>query len=194
MHPKTWNTLLLILISLAYICGLAAIIYFTHMDEVAFIFALIPLVIVIAGVWGYGLKAKFPGGELEYYPVENIMQRPHTISGEKDAAAAEAKMDKDGVDFLNVVDKLGRFLGVFTDADAHRARKDGMLGERIKELMTPLEEVVEARRGEGLAKVIERIGKSRHSRLPVLDGEKVIGVADSVDIQNLLAKTFKMGL
>jgi len=65
------------------------------------------------------------------------------------------------------------------------------IGERIENLMTPLENVVKARRGERLADVIEKIGTSKHSKLPVLDGDEVIGIIHSVDIQEVIARMLK---
>ncbi len=191
MDSRTWTTCILVFISLTYIVALAAIIHICKLETVAFIFALIPLIIIIAGVWGYGLKAKFPGGELEYYPVENLMQPAHTISSDKTVTDAEKLMDRTGVDFLNVVDRMGRLIGIFTRADAHRARRQRRAREKIENFMTPLERVIKARRGERLIDIIERIGKTKHSRLPVIDGEKVIGVIDSVDIQDFLAKLLR---
>ena len=191
MNTKTWNTCILVFISLIYIVALAAITKICELGTTAFIFALIPLIMIIAGVWGYGLKAKFPSGELEYYPVENLMQPAHTISFDKTVADAERLMDRTGTDFLNVVDRMGKLIGIFTRADAHRARRQKGVRERIENFMTPLERVIKARRGERLIDIIERIGKTKHSRLPVIEGEKVIGVIDSVDIQDFLAKLLR---
>jgi len=192
---KTLNMLILAGFSIFYIVILIATLAWAYepgnLDIAAFIFALLPLIIILAGVLGYGLKAKFPGGEIEYYPVDRIMQPPSTILGERTIAEAEELMERKGVDFLNVVDKMGRFRGVFTKADAHKARKNRKVGEKIENLMTPLESIVKAQRGEKLINVMERIGKSKHSRLPVVDGDKVIGVIDSVDIQDFIAKTLK---
>ena len=101
------------------------------LDVAGFIFALIPLIIVIAGVWGYGLKAKFPGGEIDYYPVDRIMQSPTTISGMRTVAEAEGLMERERVDFINIIDRLGRLRGIFTRADAHEARKNRRVAEKI---------------------------------------------------------------
>lgn len=188
LNPKLLNTILLVILSIIYIVILAYVVWAFELDGIAFIFGLIPLIIVIAGVWGYGLKAKFPGGEFEYYPVDHIMQPAYTISFDKSVADAEDMMDRIGIDFLNVIDKMGKLIGIFTRADAHRARKQRKVGERIEKFMTPIEKVVKARKGERLIDVIERIGKTKHSRLPVLDGEKVIGVIDSVDIHDFLSR------
>lgn len=191
MDTRTWNTCILVFISLVYIIALAAIVKFCGLETAAFIFALLPLIMIIAVVWGYGLKAKFPGGELEYYPVDHIMQPAHTILHDRTVAEAEELMDKNGVDFLNVIDKMKRFLGVFTRADAHKARKLRKLGEKVERFMTPRERVITARKGEKLIDIMERMGRTKHSRLPVLDGERVIGVIDSVDLQNFIARWLK---
>lgn len=191
LAPKILNTILLVILSIIYIVVLAYVVGNFGLNGVAFIFGLIPLIIVIAGVLGYGLKAKFPGGEFEYYPVDHIMQPAYTISFDKSIADAEELMDRIGIDFLNVVDKMGKLIGIFTRADAHRARRQRKIGERIEKFMTPTEKVIKATKGERLIDVIEKIGKTKHSRLPVLDGEKVIGVVDSVDIQDFLARILK---
>ena len=183
---KAWNTILLVILSLIYVTILAIVT--NKMGAVAFIFGLIPLIIVIAGMLGYGIKAKFPTGEFEYYPVEKLMQPAHKISGEKTILEAENLMEKAGIDFLNVINGGEKFIGIFTRADAHKARRQRKMKEEIKKFMTPREKVIKAKKGERLIDIMERMGKTKHSRLPVLDGEKVIGVIDSVDIHDFLSK------
>ena len=188
ISPKTWNTILLIALSLLYI-GILAIL---NISATAFIFALIPLIIIIAGVWGYGLKAKFPGAEIDYYPIKSVMQRPSIIMEGKTGKDAEKLMEKERTDFINVVDKNGLFRGIFTRADAHRARIEMRIREKIEEIMTPREKVVSAFEREILRDIIEKVGRSKHSKLPVIDDEnKVIGIVDSVEINDLISKMLK---
>jgi len=195
LSPKIRSTLWLMYGSAVYLALITLMIlslgHYVGKPDVTFLFGIsvIPLLFVIAVVWGYRFRVKIPGSEISFYPVDRVMQPPSKISGGKTIAEAEELMEKKLTDFLNVVDRLGRFIGIFTKADAHRARKHRRTRRRIIEFMTPMEKAVKAQKGEKLIDVMEKIGKSKHSRLPVLDGEKVIGVVDSVDIQKILKES-----
>ena len=197
LSPKIRSALWLMYGSAVYLALITLLILllgkYVGKPDVTFLFGIsvIPLLFVIAVVWGYRFRVKIPGSEISFYPVDRVMQTPSTISGEKTIAEAEELMEKKLTDFLNVVDKMGRFIGIFTKADAHRARKQRKARRKVREFMTPLEKAVKAQKGEKLIDIMERIGRSKHSRLPVLDGGKVIGVVDSVDIQDLMAKMLK---
>jgi len=187
----------LIIISMAYI---ALITWFSicfcrntpsvHIEYI-FTVSLIPLILIIAAAWRYKIKVKLSGGEIYLSPVETVMEEPCTIHEEKTGRDAEELMEKKGTDFLNIVDRDGRFRGIFTRADAYMARRKKKIGTRLKNIMTPKEKVISSFKGERIIDAIHKIGESRHSRIPVLDGEKVIGVVDSVIIHRILSKSFK---
>jgi len=179
MDEKTVNAVVLAVISLAYVIVLSIV----SKSNETFMFGLVPLIIVIIGFFGYKFKAKFAGGEID---IEKVMKEAKTISGNKNIGEAEKLMESEGVDFLNVVDDHGKFIGVFTKADAHRARRERKARAKIKDYMTPYENVVKVRRREKLKDAVEKITESKHTKLPVIDGEKVVGVVDSVDIMKKL--------
>lgn len=187
----------LIIISMAYI---ALIIWFStclcriipsaHIEYI-FTLSLIPLILIIAAAWRYKVRVKLSGGEIYFSPVETVMEEPYTIDEEKTGKDAEEMMERKGIDFLNIVDRNGRFKGIFTRADAYMARRRRKIGTRLKNIMIPKERVVSSSKGERVIDVIHKIGESKHSRIPVLDGEKIVGVVDSVIIHRILSKSFK---
>ena len=159
--------------------------------EYIFTLSLIPLILIIAAMWGYKIKLKFPRGEIYFSPVETVMEPPHIIHEEKTGKDAEKLMEEKGTDFLNVVDGEGKFKGIFTKGDAYEARRKRRIGNKLKNIMMPKEKVVSSFKGERIIDAIHKIGESKHSRLPVLDGEKVIGVIDSVIIHKFLSKLLR---
>ena len=80
-------------------------------DDVTILFALalLPLLGIFVIVWGYGLKLKMPGLELDYYPVEKVMKPPVIVHEDLTGREAEESMLERGTDFLSVVDSDGIF-------------------------------------------------------------------------------------
>ena len=192
LDPKVRNTLFLMFGTIVYIVAIYAILI--RLEElsnnviVLFALTLLPLLGIFVMIWGYGLKFKAPGIELEYYPVEKVMKAPSIISEDKTAIEAEEVMDKEKTDFLNIVSRDGLFQGIFTKADAHKARRRRKMKDRVKNLMTTREKVIHALEREDLKSIMEKIGQTKHSRLPVLDkNNRLMGVVDSVDITDLLS-------
>ena len=187
----------LVVLSMAYIALVIWLSICFHRNlpsvhiEYIFTLSLIPLILVIAAVWRYRIKVKLSGGEIYLSPVETVMEEPYTIHEEKTGRDAEELMERKGTDFLNIVDKNGRFRGIFTRADAYMARRRRKIGAKLKSIMTPKEKVISSFKGERIIDVIHKIGESKHSRIPVLDGENVIGIVDSVIIHRILSKSFK---
>jgi CBS domain-containing protein len=129
------------------------------------------------------------GLELEYYPVEKVMKAPRTIVEDKTGKEAEEIMEKEKTDFLNILDRNGLFQGILTKADLHKARIRGKLRDRVKNLSTGREKVIHALEREDLKSIMEKIGQTKHSRLPVLDkNNRLMGIVDAVDINELLPK------
>ncbi len=157
-----------------------------------FALSLLPLLAIYLMIWGYGLKLKMPGLELEYYPIEKVMKAPSIISEDKTAKEAEEIMEKEKTDFLNILDRNGLFQGIFTKSDAHKARVKGKMSARVKNLMTRREKVTHALEREDLKSIMKKIGRTKHSRLPVLDkNNRLMGIVDSVDINDLLSKVLR---
>lgn len=193
--PKIGMTIVLLLVSALYFIAVFSFFAWMANDTIAAVLTFGSYLTIMAIIWGYGFKVRLPGSEITFYPIENVMRQPYTIQEGKTGRDAEDLMEKTGMDFINIVDKLGQFKGIFTQADAHKARIGRKLGERIENLMTLRDKVVKASENETLVDILDRIGKTKHSRLPVIDDKnRVIGVVDSVDINNLIAKILKRSI
>ena len=210
LDPKMRNTFLMIYGTIVYLVAVVALLIILNSElsgtgkiivinqdikiDITTLFALslLPLLAIYLMIWGYGLKLKMPGLELEYYPIEKVMKAPSIISEDKTAKEAEEIMEKEKTDFLNILDRNGLFQGIFTKADAHKARVKGKMRARVKNLMTKREKVTHALEREDLKSIMEKIGRTKHSRLPVLDkNNRLMGIVDSVDINDLLSKVLR---
>ena len=191
LTDKVRNTFYLIFAALVYLVAIVAILKTISTDNNTVLFALglLPLIAIFLMVWGYGLKFKMSGIELDYYPVEKIMKAPSVISGDMIAKDAEDLMIKEKTDILSILNKNGLFQGIFTRADAHRSRINGKINERVKNLMTKRKEVVYAREQENLKSIMKKIRDNKHTKLPVLDSDnRLMGIVNSNDITNLLSQ------
>jgi len=196
LDPKVRNTLTLMFGTIVYIMAIYAILVpikeLSNNVIVLFALSLLPLLGIFVIIWGYGLKFKAPGIEIEYYPVEKAMKPASIITEDKTAVEAEEIMDKEKTDFLNIISREGLFQGIFTKADALKARKSKKIKEQVKNLMTTRDKVIHANEKEDLKSIMEKIGQTKHSRLPVLDkNNRLMGIIDAVDINDLLSKFLK---
>lgn len=194
--PKVKNTFFLIFGAIVYLVAIYLILLgFTDFGKdvtTLFAIALLPLLAIFVMVWGYGLRLRMPGLELEYYPVEKVMKPPSVISDDKTVKEAEEVMGKEKTDFLNILDKDGLFQGILTKADLHKARIRGKIRDKVRNVMTKREKVVHALEREDLKSILRKIGQTKHSRLPILDkNNRLMGIVDSVDINELLSKFLK---
>jgi CBS domain-containing protein len=195
ISDKTRNALFLLFGSIVYLSAISSLIVFlskvSPIDAtIVFVFAMLPLIGILLIVGGYGLRVRLPQAEIEYYPVERVMKEPAVITDNKTGRDAEILMDRLNTDFINVVGKRGALKGVFTRADAHKARTKNRINESIKKLMT--RRVVYANQKENLRDILEKIGKTKHSRLPILDeNNRVLGIVDAVDIGELLSELYR---
>ena len=196
LDPKVRNTLFLMFGTIVYIVAIYAVLQ--HLQNISgnvtglFALTLLPLLGIFVMIWGYGLKFKAPGIELEYYPVEKVMKAPSIVRENKTTEEAEELMDREKTDFLNILDRDGLFQGIFTRADAHKARIKGKIKDKVKNLMTKRENVIHAFEREDLKSIMEKIGQTKHSKLPVLDkNNRLMGIVDSVDINDLLSRLLK---
>lgn len=193
--PKIAITVVLLLISALYFIAVFSFFVMMSNETIAAVLTFGSYLTIMAIIWGYGFKVRLPGSEITFYPVENVMRQPYTIREGQTGKDAEELIERTGIDFVNIIDELGKLKGIFTRADAHRARIGGKLGKRIENLMTLRDKVIKASEGENLIDILDRIGKTKHSRLPVLDHEdRIIGVVDSVDIHNLMARILKRSM
>ncbi len=191
--PRLKNTFFLLFGTIVYLIVISFFILFLKKQvngvEILFALTLLPLLAIFVMVWGYGMKFKMAGLELEYYPVEKVMNAPTTISDSATVEDAEDFLEKDKTGLLNILDEHGIFQGILTNSDILKARKNKKLKMNVKDLMTKREKIIHASEREDLRSIMEKIGQSKHSRLPVIDrNNRVIGIVDSVNISDALTK------
>ena len=192
--PRVKNTYLLLFGTIVYLIAISFFIIFlnkSHINGIEILFALtlLPLLIIFVMVWGYGIKFKMQGLELDLYPVEKLMKAPATIPDTMTGKDAETKMKDEKIDLLHILDKNGILQGILTGTDILNARRDNKLLSNVTKLMTKRENIIHASEREDIKSIMKKIGESKHSRLPVLDRDnKVMGIIDSVDINDLLSR------
>ncbi len=144
--------------------------------------------------------------------VDNVMTSP-VISVEPSTPIAEAAklMLAQRISGLPVVGRDGRLIGVVSEGDFLRRGELGTErkrpwwleflvspgriadeyvhthGRRVEEVMSA--DVVTTRRDAPLEDVIETMGRRRIKRLPVVEGDKLVGIVTRSDVLRALAQT-----
>ncbi|RLF56735.1 MAG: hypothetical protein DRN27_09110 [Thermoplasmata archaeon] len=193
LDPRIKNTFYLLFGTIVYLAVISFFLFFLTETmsgtEILFALTLLPLLAIFVMVWGYGMKLRMPGLELEYFPVEKSMRPPTIIKENTTAKEAEGIMKKGKIDFLNILDENGFFSGIVTKADILKVREKGKMISKVRDFMTKREKIVHAFEREDLKSVMKKIGQSKHSRLPVLDkNNRLLGIVDSVEISDMLSK------
>ena len=197
MESKTRTTIYLMFGTVIYVVAILVILMiFTKMGDTnmggilnIFVITLLPLLGIFVMVWGYGLRLRLPGINIEYYPVEKVMKPATVINETATLEEAEQKMEDSHTDFLNILDKNGLFQGILTRTDAHKARVKGLEGTMVKNLMVEGAQVIRAFEKEGIKTVLEKIGQTKHTRFPVVDtNNRLTGIVDAVDLYDFISK------
>jgi len=197
MESKTRTTIYLMFGTVIYVVAILVILMiFTKMGDTnmggilnIFVITLLPLLGIFVMVWGYGLRLRLPGINIEYYPVEKVMKPATVINETATLEEAEQKMEDSHTDFLNILDKNGLFQGILTRTDAHKARVKGLEGKMVKNLMVEGAQVIRAFEKEGIKTVLEKIGQTKHTRFPVVDtNNRLTGIVDAVDLYDFISK------
>ena len=197
MESKTRTTIYLMFGTVIYVVAILVILMiFTKMGDTnmggilnIFVITLLPLLGIFVMVWGYGLRLRLPGINIEYYPVEKVMKPATVINETATLEEAEKKMEDSHTDFLNILDKNGLFQGILTRTDAHKARVKGLKGTMVKNLMVEGAQVIRAFEKEGIKTVLEKIGQTKHTRFPVVDtNNRLTGIVDAVDLYDFISK------
>jgi predicted transcriptional regulator len=103
-----------------------------------------------------------------------------TVAPSLPVAEAIRLMHQENIDCLLVVDG-DRLVGIFTDRDAAVKAVDKRLGlYRVDDFMTP--DPVVLRSGDTLAVAIHKMAVGEFRHIPVVDGERPIGVVAAADI------------
>ena len=191
---KKKDLILITLGSIAYITAVVSLLLFlskgSHLDlTIAFSISMIPLIVILVAAFSYGLKFKSPFMQLEYLPVDSVMGRMETIDEEKAVRDAEKLMEERDLDFLGVTNRDGYLTGVFTEMDALQARRKRKINTKLKKVMS--KDLIFVNKGDNVIDALRKMIESGHSRLPVVDRKKPIGLVRSIDIGNLLKKIGK---
>lgn len=112
-----------------------------------------------------------------------IIYDPLTISPDATVGQALAIMAEYRIGGLAVVDEKGRLIGLLTNRDVRFEKDKNRL---VKELMTPREKLVTAPPNISLEEAKEILHKHKVEKLPLLDGEKLIGLITIKDIMSVI--------
>lgn len=120
---------------------------------------------------------------------EIMSQGAHTAREDQSVVDAAALMRDHGIGALPVVGQDGSLTGIVTDRDiAVGAVADGRsLGEmRVGELAQGIVSTVRA--DEDVERIVDTMGDQQIKRLPVMDGDQVIGMISESDLARNVAE------
>ena len=113
-----------------------------------------------------------------YRSVADVMSPIPIIGVEKTMRAAAQMLIEEGSDILAVVSADGKLDGVLTDWDVTRASATACAEELpLKDMMTT--DVITAQTTDSILDVVRKLEHYEISSVPVVDGEKVLGVVSS---------------
>ncbi len=97
------------------------------------------------------------------------------------------QLNEKKVGALIVTDDNGSIQGIISERDILRngCSCEGSV-KKISEIMTPKSKLVTADKDENIADIIKKLDENKIRHLPVMDGEKVIGVVSITDVLNEL--------
>jgi CBS domain-containing protein len=139
-----------------------------------------------ADLWGVDTPQQAQGfqGRLLGMPLDELgAPPPDTVDADADAIETVARMRRDSIDCLLVMD-AGTLVGIFTDRDAI-LKVDGGPGRTVREVMTP--DPVVLRRGDPVAVAIHKMAVGGFRHVPIVDGGDPIGVISARDVFRHLA-------
>ncbi len=81
-----------------------------------------------------------------------------------------------------VVDEPGRVSGIVTLADVRGVPRDAWADMRVSRIMTPRDRMVVTSPTEGVSEALEKLMRADVGQLPVLDGERLVGMRHRTDV------------
>lgn len=130
--------------------------------------------------------------------VKSKMERnPVTINPEASFFEAQKLIREEGVRHLPVVDNKGKLVGLVTDRDIREAGPSDatllsvqeinyLLGKlKVGGFMTPTEKLVTVTPDTIIEKAVQLLHDNKIGSLPVVDGNKVVGIITETDILEL---------
>jgi acetoin utilization protein AcuB len=130
--------------------------------------------------------------------VKSKMERnPITINPEASFYEARKLIQEEGIRHLPVVDEKGKLVGIVTDRDIREAGPSDatllsvqeinyLLGKlKVGGIMTPAEKLVIVEPDTLIEKAVQLLHDHKIGSLPVVDGDKLVGIITETDILEL---------
>jgi CBS domain-containing protein len=116
------------------------------------------------------------------------LEEPATVEPGTPVAQAIRRMHAEGHDYLLVCDE-GRLIGIFTDRDAVvKAAGRRLASFDVRDFMTP--DPVVLRHDETLAVAIHKMAVGGFRHIPIVEGDRPIGVVAAADVFRHLSASF----
>ena len=117
------------------------------------------------------------------------IEAPATVAPGESVATAIQRMHAEGHDALLVCDG-DQLVGIFTDRDAVvKAAGKRLASFDVRDFMTP--DPVVLRHDETLAVAIHKMAVGGFRHIPIVDGDRAVGVVAAPDVFRHLASTFE---
>jgi len=144
----------------------------------------------------------FMGIDYEGYIREKMQKNPITIGPDASFYEARAIIRDKGIRHLPVVDKHLHLVGLVTDRDIREAAPSDattlsvhelhyLLGKlKVSAFMTPRNELITITRDTIIEKAVQLMHDHKIGCLPILDGEKLLGLITETDVLDLFVDLF----
>jgi len=142
------------------------------------------------------------GIDYEGYIREKMQKNPITIGPDASFYEARAIIRDKGIRHLPVVDKQHHLVGLVTDRDIREAAPSDATTLSVHELhyllgklkasafMTPRNKLITITRDTIIEKAVQLMHDHKIGCLPILDGEKLLGIITETDILDLFVDLF----
>jgi acetoin utilization protein AcuB len=142
------------------------------------------------------------GIDYQGYIKEKMQKNPVTISSDASFYEARAIIRDKGIRHLPVVDKNGHMVGLVTDRDIREAAPSDattlsvhelnyLLGKlKVAAFMTPKEKLITISPEIIIEKAVQLMHDHKIGCLPIVDGDKLIGIITETDVLDLFVDVF----
>lgn len=135
---------------------------------------------------GYNMPAALAKSE-EQIIVKDVMNTPITIDKEETVSRAVKKMGEENIGSLLVTDSNNRVTGIITERDILKKTMGMDLDHKqvkVKEIMT--EELYTIDANEHINEASRYFNKHHFRRLPVMEGDEIVGIISSRDVAKIM--------
>jgi acetoin utilization protein AcuB len=142
------------------------------------------------------------GVDYEGYIKEKMQKKPFTINPDASFYEARALIRDKGIRHLPVVDKGGHLVGLITDRDIREAAPSDATSLSVHELhyllgklkvsgfMKPKEKLITITSDVIIEEAVQLMRDHRIGCLPVVDGNKLVGIITETDILDFVVDVF----